>query len=346
MARNLAASFISRLLLDLLSGPRQAQAFFFAALAGKELGNFDAIYDARSTQQITIGQTAYRNDRMYFDVWTAFEARPVRNGARPAPKPEFTLDDFRIDATLRAPDLRLQAVTRVKVRQSVRGSVFPFELSRRMHVSGVSVDGKAAEVFEAEALRANLIHDRGNDLFLVIPAQPLAPGGEYEFEIHHEGSVIADMGNKVYAVGARSNWYPNRGLQFAKFDVTFRYPKLMDLVASGDIVSDATQGDLRVTERRTAVPIRVAGFNLGLYERVRIARGGETVEVCANRSLEQALQLKQNPTPTPILLASASKGAGSRRNRRAWSMTLVRPSKPPRPGCANSPPTSRTRSNS
>ena len=243
VTRNLAASFESRIALDLLSGPRAPQAFFFAAIAGKQLGNFDALYDARSAQQITIGQTAYRNDRTYFDVWTSFEARSLRNGTRAAPRPEFDVDDFRISATLLPPDLRVQAVTRVKVKTAGgSGRVFPFDLSRRMRVTAVSVDGQPAEVFETESLRSNLIHDRGNSLLLVIPQQPLAPGREYEFEFRHEGAVIADAGNKVYTVGARSNWYPNRGMQFAKFDLMFRYPKSLDMVASGEMVSDTTRG--------------------------------------------------------------------------------------------------------
>jgi len=36
----------------------------------------------------------------------------------------------------------------------------------------------------------------------------------------------------------------------------------------------------------------MAGFNLGVYERARVTRGNETVEVCANRNLERALEPK------------------------------------------------------
>ncbi len=46
VTRNLAASFECRLVLDLLSGDRASpsQAFFFAAIGGGQLGNFDVIY--------------------------------------------------------------------------------------------------------------------------------------------------------------------------------------------------------------------------------------------------------------------------------------------------------------
>src|SRR6266851_3871619 len=91
VARNLAASFESRLVLDLLSVPRGAQPFFFAAISGKQLGNFDVIYDLRSRQQIAIGQTTYRDNRTFFDIWTCFESRSFRSRVRAEPKPEFEL---------------------------------------------------------------------------------------------------------------------------------------------------------------------------------------------------------------------------------------------------------------
>ena len=298
--RNLAASFESRLALDLLSGPREPRAFFFAAIGGKLLGNFDAVYDARAAGQITIGQMAYRNDRSYFDVWTSFEPRSLRNGTRPAPKPEFELDDFRIDSVLLPPDLRMEAVARVKVKVNGGGRVLPFDLSRRMRLSAVSIDGRPAEVFEPESLRSNLIHDRGNGLRLVIPAQPLAAGRQYEVEFHYSGAVVTDAGNRVYSIAARASWYPNRGMQFAKFDLTFRYPANLDLVASGARVSDSLEGETRVTRFRGGAPIRLAGFNLGVYDREKIARGGRTVEVCANRNLERALEPKPGAPADPV----------------------------------------------
>jgi hypothetical protein len=315
IARNITASFESRLVLDLLSGRPVRQPFFFAAVSGKQLGNFDIVYDLRSQQQITVGQTAYRDNRSFFDVWTCFESRSVRNHQRATPTPEFEVSDFRIEATVVPPDLKLDVVTRVKIQSaSGVGGALPFELSRRMRVTSAFVDGQPAEVFERPSVRSNLIHDRGNDLILLVPPRPLEPGRSYEFEFHHEGAVIADAGNKVYAVGSRGNWYPGRGLQFARFDVTFRYPKDLDLVSSGEVVSDTADGDWKITRRRTSAPIRMLGFNLGVYERTRVTRGKETVEVCANRNLERALTPKPHE---PVMLPPQPPWTGRRRDQQA-----------------------------
>jgi hypothetical protein len=67
------------------------------------------------------------------------------------------------------------------------------------------------------------------------------------------------------------------------------------------MVDDRTDGETRVTRRRTTVPIRFAGFNLGNYERVTGSARGFDVEVYGNRGLEVALQPKAGsaqPDPT------------------------------------------------
>lgn len=73
VTRNLTASFESRLVLDLLSGPRASRAFFFAAIAGVQLGNFDVTYGPARASRLHRASRLSRN-RTYFDVWTAFES--------------------------------------------------------------------------------------------------------------------------------------------------------------------------------------------------------------------------------------------------------------------------------
>ena len=294
-ARNIAESFETRLVLDLLS--HAGSGFFTAAIGGRKAGNFDVTFDPQAREQMVVGQVAYRDNRPYLDIWTSFEARSVRTGKLEPPPAPYTLSDYRIDATLQ-PDLTLEVVTRVKMKTARAGEfVLPFDISGQMRVSEARVDGEAAEVLASESLRSNLIRNNGNDQFLVVTARPLEAGREHEIEFHGSGKVIRDAGNRVYYVGARGNWYPRSALQFASYDLTFRYPKDLDLVSAGSVVSDRTEGEQRVTRRRTAAPILFAGFNLGAYERTRVTRAAYTVEVCANRQLEAALQPARMPEP-------------------------------------------------
>jgi len=292
VVRNLATSFEERLLLDLLSPIHRQDGCLIAAVSGKKLGTFDVIYEPRAFEQIAVGQLTSRNGVSFFDIWTSFESSPYRKGVRKFPGPEVALRDYRIDAAL-DPNLNLRVTTKVKVSVAVSGErVLPFDITTRMRVSSATIDGAAAEVVQTDSLRSNLIRNDGSNLFLLIAAQPLQAGHDYDVEFHHEGEVVEDAGNQVYFVGARGSWYPNSGMQFAKFDLRFSYPKDLDLVAPGDVVSDKTEGDVRITRRVIGVPIRFAGFNLGVYERARVEQKPYTIEVCANRAIEAALQTK------------------------------------------------------
>jgi len=282
---NIGVSYSTRLTLDLMNG----HGNLFAALFNSpKLGNFDISYDPRNVEQIIAGQVTSRNNRAYFDIWTSFAARSARQNLT-LPKADFALRDYRIDATVN-PDLSMDVVTKVKVRPAADGAITEtFEIAPQMTVTQVTVDGKPAEVLQRESMRLTLIHG-GNNMFLVVPPEPLRAGREYEFEFHHSGTVIYDAGDKVLYVSARGTWYPLHGTQFSDYDLRFRYPKDFDLVTPGDVVEDKTDGDWRTTRRRTANPIRIAAFNLGNYQHARVERGKYAVDVCANRALERALR--------------------------------------------------------
>ena len=298
--RNLGASYQTRLTLDLLGWPASRAGVLAAFFQGIKLGNFDVVFDPSSPEQVLVGQLTTRDNRLYFDTWTSFAARSARLHPAP-PAPELSLRDYRIQAVVNE-DLSLSAVTRVKVTAAAAGTpVAPFEIAPEMTVTEATVDGRAAEVLQSDALRINLMRG-GNNLFLVIPPEPLREGVEYEFEFHHSGKVIHDAGDRIFYVSARGFWYPMSGQQFATYDLLFRYPHDLDLVTPGEVVEDRTEGDWRTTRRRTSSPIRLAAFNLGNYEHARLERAGYTVDVCANRSLERALQ----PRPLPILTTPAT----------------------------------------
>ena len=297
--RSLGASYQTRVTLDLLGGAASRSGLFAALFRNSKLGSFDVIFDPSSPEQIVAGQVNTRDDRIYFDTWTSFEARSFRQSPPPR-RDDVVVSDYRIEATIR-PDLSLESVTRFRVKPALDGvAAVTFEIAPQMTVSAATVDGRPAEVLQRESLRVNLTRS-GNDLFLVFPPEPLRAGHEYEFELRHSGNVIVDAGDRVFFVAARGNWYPMHGFQFAQYDILFRYPRDLDLVAAGDVVEDRTEGDWRITRRRTAASIRFAAFNLGNYEHARFERDGFVVDVCANRSLERALQ----PKPQDVVIVPA-----------------------------------------
>ncbi|HLK50111.1 MAG TPA: M1 family aminopeptidase [Bryobacteraceae bacterium] len=305
--RNIAASYDTRLTLDLLNRAAHKPDLLSAIIESPKLGNFDVVYDPDNADQIAAGQLVQRDNRAYFDVWTHFRSRSARGGRAPE-RLQWEMNEYRIQATVN-PDLTLDAVTRVKVKSPAEGMLaLPFEITRAMTISEVTVDGRPAEVLQKDALRANA--GRENALFVVTPPEPLHAGRTYEFEFHHSGKVIVETGDRIFYVTARGNWYPAFGSLSANFDLTFRYPRDLELVTPGDIIEDRTEGDWRITRRRPSAPIGLAGFNLGNYAHSRVSRGQYIVDVCANRALEPALQARQG-VPVPMVTpAPARRGAG------------------------------------
>jgi Peptidase family M1 domain len=307
--QNLGASYQTRLTLDLLDGPGHPTGLFAAMFNGLRLGNFDIIYDPDAPEQVFAGRLVTRENQLFFDTWMSFQSRSRRSRPQP-PVETLALNNYRIEATV-SPDLSMNVVARVKVKPAVDSmTTATFDLNPQMEISAVTVDGRPAEWLQRESLRLNLTRG-GNGMFLVMPAEPLRAGREYEFEFRYSGRVIHDAGDRVYYVSARGNWYPTHGLRFADYDLTFRNPADLEMVGPGDVVEDRVEGDMRITRRRTSAPIRMAGFNLGNYEHARAERGPYVVDVCANRALEKALQPRPPMNVVPPLLPPAGRSRRS-----------------------------------
>lgn len=298
--RNLSASLEVRLVEDLLAQRQGRDGIFFAVFGGKTLGNFDLVLDPRQRRQLLLGQITSRQERAFYDIWTHFTAASHRQGRPPVAEADFQADfqieAYQIDAEI-APNLNLTADTVIHLKPRVVLPVVPLEISPRMNVLAVEVDGRPAAFFRSDSLRANLLRGDQNDAFLVVPPEPLPAGQPHRIRVRHQGAVISEVGKNVYFVASRINWYPQRGVQFARYDLTFRCPKELTLVTTGELVEERTEGDWRVSRRQTNVPIRFAAFNLGRYEVATVNRRGYRIDLYANRELEDALA----PRPTVIL---------------------------------------------
>jgi hypothetical protein len=311
---NIREGFELRMVDDLLSADPRSNGFLFLGLAGRELGNFDLLYDPHAREQIIAGQLSDRTGKLRYNIWTSFRARSVRTGASKRLEPGFALTNFSIDATIDSA-LHMKATTGIRLRVGAAARrAFPFEITGAMKVTSVRVDGAPAEVFTRDSERARGLRGTEDNAVLVVTPHALEPASEHTFEFQHEGDVITSAGNGVFFVGARSTWYPRNAPEFSTYELTFHYPRKLTLVTPGDLVDDRIEGETRTTRRRTGVPIRFAGFNLGDYERVVASIPGFNVEVYGNRRLEAALQLKPAgfpETPTRPLSAQQRREAMS-----------------------------------
>lgn len=319
--RNLLGSFETRMIGDLLAS-EPPEGFFYVTLASREHGNLDILYDPLSPEPLVAGAVSSGSGGMEFRTWTNYAPRNFT-----APLPKAKVGNYRIDASL-TPDLNLDVTARATViagPAQVRGAL-TFELAPEMRIESASVDGKPAEVFRRESLRANLIGRRVNEPFLLVLPEPFAPGSEHEIEIRHVGRVIRPAGNDVFFVGARTNWYPVHDPQFTTFDLTFRAPRIWQVVATGEQVEERVEGDARITRHVTKSPVRLAGFNVGEYASVKVERGEFKVEVCANKALEPGLASRA----TSYIIVPPSWPARGGVRRPAEVITFTQPPPDPR----------------
>ena len=310
---NISTPMQMRVVADLWSARPGTTGLAFFAVSGVTLGNFDILADARANHRMVMRQRVERDGHDEVNVWTDFLPRRVSSTISGQPNPtgprstaqpgwEFTLSRYRIDAEI-GTDLGVRAVTRVSVligQDPVRA--FAFDIARNMQVTAVRIDGAPAEWMRDESQRGRVRGGTEEVEFLAVASVALAPGSTHEFEFEHRGNVIATRGDGVYFVSARGSWYPHIPGQFATYDLTFRYPKRLTLVAAGDPVEDRTDGDSRITHRRMSVAVGAAGFNLGIYEKVAGTAAGVNFEVYGNRNLEESLRplaTLSGPSPAP-----------------------------------------------
>lgn len=287
--------------------------YFYAALNSTSVGAFDVVVDERHTETVLMGQPHAANGATFFDVWTSFatpNAPPHQEDALPL--------DYAVDTTI-AGDLSLTGTTTIHWKALRSGErVVELELSRFLRVANVTDSaGQPLAFFQNQDLRRQEIARRGNDLlFVVLPVAAMA-GTEYRLRVAYQGTVIGDDGNGVYFVGERGSWYPHLAgpERFTSFDLNFRWPKRLTLVATGHRTDTQVDGNERIGHWQTTQPIALAGFNLGDYAEQTVA-AKPVIEMFANQELEQAIvaRLQANaagrlPTLPRTLAGTESLGA-------------------------------------
>ena len=308
----------TRLLLDTFTPLDPRSGFFGATLAGGPLGQFDVLVDPRRPEQIHIGQTVWREKRQYYETWCRFQGRSFRQGHQQPISADGWLEDYRIISRLSA-DLDMETVAAATFR--TKGSderMFFFEISERLHVSKVLIDGEAVEFIQFDQPVSNEVGRRQNSLVaVVLPTRP-EPGSSYKIEFHYQGRIIAKTGDGVYYVGNRGNWYPRRRATFTWFHLVFHYPQELDLVATGRLVEQSTHEGVTTSRFHTDSPILQAGFNLGRYKKASRNVGPYRLQVCANQQTDQ-----QHTLPSAIAVTEPSLVQRGRRTPSSTPSTSV-----------------------
>jgi hypothetical protein len=270
--------------------------FFHAGIDGILTGPFDILLDDMRYENFTLGQPRSVNKVVYYDVWTSY-ALPNFS----PPPSRFDASHYQINTTIRS-DNSLEGDASVDFRAVAGGERILFvQLARSLKVDSISSSaGESLGFFQNEGLTEQELRTRGDDTLCIFLPRAPNPGETFSLRFRYRGNVIENYGNSVLYVGNRESWYPHFGdpSAFARYDLTFRWPKQLRLVATGVKGDESEDGEFRVAHWKSGLPVPEAGFNLGEYAVASLASSNHTVEVYANKQLEQAILARLTP-PVP-----------------------------------------------
>ncbi len=275
-----------RILYDRLSS--NPKPCFYAEMEGTITGPFDVVLDTQRDEQFFLGQVHKAGDVFLHDVWTSHRVPGTL-----APPVAFHALHYSIETTISSGNA-LDATAAVRLRAETGAErVLAFQLSRALAVDTVTGEqGEPLPFFQNEGMNLQERSTRGNDYLEVVLPQAPARHQELTLHFHYRGKVIQDAGNGVLFVGARESWYPHFGdsAEFSDYDFLLRWPRKLRLIATGSKVEEHEEGEFRAGHWKTERPMSVAGFNLGEYASASVASEARTIDVYANRELEEDLR--------------------------------------------------------
>jgi hypothetical protein len=107
--------------------------------------------------------------------------------------------------------------------------------------------------------------------FYAVLDEAPAMGQEHSISVEYAGDkVLADAGDGSYYISARESWYPNlNGFgEKALYDLTFKVPPSNVVISIGKLEGQSKEAGFAVSRWVTPVPVAVAGFNYGRYQKI------------------------------------------------------------------------------
>ena len=274
-----------RVLQDLLNTPPSA-GVFVAVVDGARLAPALLIVDPYGISAVTArfadlsGETtAFLSFDTDNDGFWYLASAGDKRARGVAPRASVDALHYTIDTSIES-NLEIKANTTIRLRPNVAGMrVIPLNIlpKLRLRRATFTPEGGAAQevAFVQEEVElgrlARLFREEVADAdAAVILPQAAEVGKTAELRVEYEGrEVLQSVGADSWSVRARESWYPNTGtfVDTATYDLTYRFPRKNNLVSTGKLVSETDDAGRKTSVWKADVPMRVAGFNFGRFDR-------------------------------------------------------------------------------
>ncbi|MCU1311954.1 MAG: Aminopeptidase N-like protein [Candidatus Angelobacter sp.] len=301
----------ARILQDIMG--KQQGGLFYAFIKGSKY-NSKEIYsiDPNGLPEWAPEEVAFETwDDEHFGVWAAFHfSDEYKNGLASGTQrnASFAIEKQKLDTQIeKSGRMNGSAKTTLVALQSGL-QVVPLDLFETLRVS--SVTNGAGE-------QLSFIQEGKDDdyQFSVILPKPLGLGEQYVLQTTYSGKdAVTNEGGGNYFPVARTNWFPNTNEgNYSTYEMTFRIPKKMTMVATGTRLRATDEGSENVSEWKSEVPQAVAGFNFGNFKHLEFVGKDFTAEAYANenppdwvRGLQGAVDggLSLNPRSSGVALGT------------------------------------------
>ncbi len=307
------------ILRDALGDPIY-QGFFAGWFRGETLGEFLYLFEPDAQEQVSLGQfkTIEASDRekrkltrqlhrqqrkgrlIGLDLedlgqWDTWLSAPLISDGKSA----FEPNHYQLEATLSGPRLELHGRARIHLERVTAGRMVKLQIHPDLRISRVGLTG--AKDVPPEGGKRNLFHHQvAGEVLAVLP-----PEAEEEdalvLEVDYAGQVIERVDSKSYALANTTHWYPHAGtVDLATYDVTFRWPEKLELLAAGERTGGGhAEPGLRFERRRLERRSLAFGFEIGTFRTLNARAGNIDVTLAVDALGASAL----DPRSRELLLA-------------------------------------------
>ena len=282
----------SRILSDIYAPQRKG--FFTAFFEGKKYGNMVYQLDPLGLAEVYPEQIALTNDtETAGGIWTAFHlAAEYKNGTANSWQDRRTYDirKHNIDVTVNGTRLVVKDEITLEMREA-NARFLAFDLYKSLRVKSVKDEAGTDLGFIQEK------KDEDADFGVILPSG-LPVGKPFRIIVEYDGvDALREAGSGNFILIPRSTWYPNNPMTSfgdrALFEMVFRYPKKLTMVATGSKVGDdEINGDRKVSKWSSeGVELAVAGFNYGDFKMKELsdAQTKLNIEVYTNKVLPDGI---------------------------------------------------------